>query len=168
MTLILIDYIFLGACAIVGVLSAIKGFLKRLFSVLGVFVVSAGTAYLSQYPAQWLSGIVPDEFLTIASAIVTVVVLGLAYALLSKIIEGKITQIKGAKGIDVLLGFILGVFEVYLVGSFVFKVASEATGILQKLTDLLELKDSQLLQKVYENNFIGDWIVNTLITKIGG
>ncbi len=154
-----IDYVLLGICALVGVFGAIKGFLRRIITVLGIVLTILLTSWLCKYPREWLSSVIGDASArSILALIITFVVMGLVVAFTMKSLENKIHNIEGMKMVDVLLGFLIGVGLVYVVVGVVWNLAvawSENAGRLLKAVSSFFvdiLKNSYLVSRLFTDN----------------
>lgn len=145
-----VDYVLLGITAIVGVLGAIKGFLRRIVSVIGIVLTILLTSWLCQYPREWLSSVISDESArSILALVATFVVVGLVVALVMKSIENKIQNQDGMKLLDVLLGFCVNVGIVYVSVGIVWTVCLSWAESTSRLLTAISTFISELLNKSF-------------------
>ncbi len=111
----IVDYIVLGCMAVALVVGILKGFLKQIFAVVGVFVVAIGTSYLSPYPEQWLASVIEnDSTRSLVALIATFIVLALVYGMVTALISKLVNKVHVLGTVNRILGAVLAVAVVYL------------------------------------------------------
>ena len=165
-----IDYIFIALCAIGIIVGLLKGFFKLLFGFLAFIVVPIGTAYLSVYPAQWLSGLITDgSLLTIVSVVVTFIALSLVYGLITGLIVKLLHKTTGIRLADRLLGLVISVGMVYLafavLEAMMTNTSAEFLPLIKKLLGD-QFTQSKICPTLYSNNFFGDYIVEVIKQRL--
>lgn len=162
----IIDYVIIGFLALGLVIGAIKGLLKQILALLGVVVIFTGTAYLGKFPQSWLSGVITNETVcTIVAFVATFVVISVVYGLLSFGLRKLFTSIKIIKVADKICGLVLGIVVVYAVfGVVIALLTKTGEAFLPRIKELLkdQLANSFFVNKIYANNFFGDWILNII------
>ncbi len=167
--MVILDWIIIAVAAIVLIVGFCKGLLYQILSLLALAVAIIGTAHLFKYPYLWMSSLIANEttrkiVALIATYLVLSIVCGIIVSLLTKAF-GKLTFLKG---LDTLLGGILGVVIVYTIVSVIvalYNGASEET--LTKIPDFIknQFSESWIIANIYKNNFVGDWVWNLIATK---
>lgn len=162
----IIDYVIIGIAVIGLIVGLCRGLIKQLLVLLGIVAVAVGTSYLFVYPCKWFGGIISNQqVLSIVSIVLTVIVLGLIYGGIAKVIYMPFKNVKVIKATDRLLGAVLGVAIVYaLVALFVALTTSTNIGFMQKINNLLagQMNNSVIVKSVYANNFFGNWSLGVI------
>ncbi|MCM1042856.1 MAG: CvpA family protein [Corallococcus sp.] len=165
-----VDYVIFGSAVIGLIVGIFKGFLKQLFDLAGIFVVSIGTAYLYKYPTEWLASVIESEGTRqIVALIATFVVLVIVYKLITMLIMRAFDKVKLFKALDRILGLVIGVGIVYVLFAVIVSlVLNTPEGFIQPVKDFLQepLQNSWCVKNLYSNNVIGDWIVNMITTQV--
>lgn len=167
-----LDYIIIAIVAIGLIIGLIKGLIKQLLSLLGVVSVTVGTAYLFQFPKQWLSGVIPDEtWLSVAAIAITLIVLSATYALLAYFINKAFKSVKIIKVIDRIFGMIVGIVIAYALVAIIIALFTETSSdfmphIHPFFTE--QINNSVIVKAVYSNNVFGKWIMDIIKQGITG
>ena len=134
-----LDYIILGLTAFFFILGIIKGFLKQLFSFLGMIIVFTCGSILTPYAQEWLSGVIPDESLrSVVAMVASYLVLFIVWALLTALIIKLLTKIKIIGFLNRVLGGLLGIATIYVICAVVFAlVLSTNESFLPTIKNLL-------------------------------
>ncbi len=165
----IVDYIVLGCMAVALVVGILKGFLKQIFAVVGVFVVAIGTSYLSPYPEQWLASVIEnDSTRSLVALIATFIVLALVYGMVTALISKLVNKVHVLGTVNRILGAVLAVAVVYLVFAVIigFLLGTSET-FLPNIKKLAHdaFAESWVANNIYKNNFFGDWLVQLLGEK---
>ncbi len=165
-----LDYIVLGCFAVALIVGLIKGLWSQLFGFLGVFAVSVGSAYLYQYPAQWMSNLIEDPtWRSIAAFVITMLVLSILYAILSRLLKKLFTSIHVFKVLDKVLGMLLGVGIAYAIFALIVAfVGNSEVGFIIKLREMLgeQWTESWFVNVFYANNFFGNWLIELIASLL--
>ncbi len=166
----ILDYVII-AFAVIGLIAGVaKGFLKQLFALAGIVVVSIGTAYLFPYPQSWLASAIADSnACAITAMIVTFAVLALVYALVTKLILKLVHGLGVLNVVDRVLGLVLGVAVVYAVFSVFIALLTQTADTFMPWTKSWmnsQLENSVLVGSVFKNNFFGDWLLKIAGEKL--
>ena len=171
-----LDYIILGLTTFFFILGIIKGFLKQLFSFLGMIIVFTCGSILTPYAQEWLSGVIPDESLrSVVAMVASYLVLFIVWALLTALIIKLLTKIKIIGFLNRVLGGLLGIATIYVICAVVFAlVLSTNESFLPTIKNLLNpLINGESPSWIANNMFaagknpIGEMIVKAIIDKIG-
>lgn len=160
------DYIILGVAAVCFIIGLIRGLLKQVFSVGGVFVVFYGASELTPYAQELLGKIIPDVATSSTVCfIVAAVVILIAWSLISGLIC-KIVNNGVLGGINRLLGGVLGVAIVYCIMAVVvalYQAPNFMPELTQKLAPTFEGEGgSWIISNVFSSNPVGNWLVNAV------
>lgn len=170
-----LDWVIVGLAAFLFVVGIIKGFLKQLFSFLGVFVVFSCGSYLTPYAQGWLEGLIPDASLrSMVAMIASYLVLFIAWALVTGLIVKLFEKSKMLGAINRLLGGLLGVASMYVICAVVFAlILNTADGFLPNIKNLLKPliegdSPSWFAANLFsvENNKLGEWIIRAITEKL--
>lgn len=167
-----LDYIYLILLACGILLGLWRGLVKQIFSLLGVFVVAIGTAYISPLPAKWLEGAIEsDATRNIVALVITLVVLSIVYGVVTGLICKFINKTPGLGKLNRILGMVFAVAVVYLGFGFITAlVVQTAEDFLPTLKGVFN--DSWIVNNIYggtespERNFFGNWLLKTMLEKI--
>ena len=141
-----LDWIFIAALAVGIVLGLIKGFLKPLFSILGLVVVTMGTSFLSPVVQGWMMT-----------------------AKMSDSIRSLMAVIKRSINIiNRLVGALLGVVIVYLVFAIIIAWISGPMGEIAGLNEKFgeEVSNSWIATHIYVKNPFGKLVVDKMAEKM--
>lgn len=162
----ILDYVIIGITALCLIVGLVKGLIKQLLSLLGVFAVTVGTAYLFKFPQQWLSGIIPNEtWLTVAAIAATLIVLSLVYALIAFIIKKALHSVKLIKVIDKIFGMAVGAVVAYAIIAVVIALFTQTPDTFLPHVHAYmdeQIARSLIVEKIYANNFFGNWVMDIL------
>ena len=166
----IIDYVIIGIAVIGLIIGLIRGLIEQLLTLLGIVAIAVGTSYLFRFPAQWLSGVIPNETVTAIVAIVlTVIVLAVIYGVIASLVKKPFKSIKFLKAIDKILGGVVSVAVVYmLVALLVEALTRTDIAFLAKMNEMLapQMENSVIVNSVYSNNFFGKWIFDVISNGI--
>ncbi len=164
-----LDWIFIAALAVGIVLGLIKGFLKPLFSILGLVVVTMGTSFLSPVVQGWMmtakmSDSVRSLVAVIISALILLIACGLVFFILRKIITRK----RSINIVNRLVGALLGVVIVYLVFAIIIAWISGPMGEIAGLNEKFgeEVSNSWIATHIYVKNPFGKLVVDKMAEKM--
>ena len=168
----MLDIIFLVAIVAGVLLGVLRGFVKQIFVLAGVLVVSVGTSYLSPVVARWLeNSIQSDTVRSLVAMGATFILVSILYAVVTAIISHVISKTPGLGMINRILGAVFAVVVVYLSFGFVTAVVVETPqDMLPSLKSFFG--NSWVVNNIYggaespERNFFGHWLVQVLIEKI--
>lgn len=165
-----LDYIILAAVAVGIVFGIIKGFLKLLFSVLGVFVVSIGTAAASPYVQTWFEKSIENEYTrAVVAMLISFIVILVVYILLSLLVTKLLTKNKTVNVVNRLLGGLIGIVMVYMIFAVIIAlIINTSPEFLKSIKDSIggEFVNSWIRQHIYGNNFFGKWIIEDIAMKL--
>ena len=163
----IIDYVFIAIAVIGLIIGLIRGVISQLLALLGVFAVAVGTSYLFKFPMKWLSPVVHnDTVLTIVAIVLTAMVLLVIYCIIAKLVKKPFKSIKILKGIDKVIGGIVGVAVAYAAIALFVAALTTLTDVelFAKLNSWLapQMQESLIIKTVYANNFFGNWILGVI------
>ena len=165
-----LDYIILATVAAGLIFGIIKGFLKLLFSAIGVLVVTVGSGALSPVVQGWFEKAIENvNTRALVSMIISAVGILLVYVIVAHIIIKLITKNKAINVVNRLFGGLIGVVIVYLIWSVVvalFMSTSQEFMPKIKVTIGAEFYDSWIVAHIYKNNFFGNWVIRDLALKL--
>lgn len=166
----ILDYIVLGALAVCLIIGLLKGLLKQVLSLVGIVVVATLTATVTPYVDSWLVNVIEAEGTrAVVSMIAAVILLAVAYGLLAGLIGKALTKNKKLKTLDRILGGVLGVAIVYLIFAVLFALLlNTSEEFLASVKGMVGgyLEDSWIVNKIYSNNFFGEWVINGIAEKL--
>lgn len=164
-----LDWIFIAALLVGGVLGFIRGFLKPLFSILGFIVVAYGTSLLSPVFQRWMmnsnmSDSVRSIVALVIAAVLLLVICGIASFFLRKLIaRGPVTKL-----VNRIIGSVLGIVIVYLafaiIVAFVGGPMGDIAGLNEKYGDAVN--SSWIARHLYAKNPFGNLVVNKMAEKM--
>ena len=166
----ILDYIILGVLAVCMIIGFVKGLLKQLLALVGIFVVATLTATLTPIVQSWLIKVISNESIcSIVSLIATFVILTALYSLIAWLIGKALKKVKILKALDTILGGVIGIAIVYMVFAVVFALLVDTqpeflANIKNFTKDYVE--GSWIAAHVYSNNFFGDWVINGILQKV--
>ena len=163
----IIDYVIIAIAVIGLIIGLIRGIINQLLALLGIVAVAVGTSYLFRFPMKWLSPVVHNEtVLTIVSIALTAVILLVIYCIIAKLVKKPFKSIKILKGIDKVIGGIVGVAVAYAAIALFVAALTNLTDVevFVKLNGWLspQLEKSLIINTVYSNNFFGNWILDVI------
>lgn len=164
-----LDWVFIAALAAGLVLGLIKGFLKPLFSIIGILVVAFGTSWLSPVVQGWMMGVEMSESIrSIIAVVIAAAVLFIICGVVSFILRKIITRGTTINLINRLIGGVLGVVIVYLlfavIVAFVGGPMGDVAGLHEKFGD--DVNNSWIATHIYSNNFFGKLVVDKMAEKM--
>ena len=164
-----LDWIFIAALAAGLVLGLIKGFLKPLFSIIGILVVAFGTSWLSPVVQGWMMNVEMNENIrSIIAVVIAAAVLFIICGVVSFILRKIITRDTTVNIINRLIGGVLGVVIVYLlfavIVAFVGGPMGDVAGLREKFGD--DVNNSWIATHIYANNFFGKIVVDKMAEKM--
>lgn len=167
MTLTTADYVILVLFAIGFIIGLVKGILKQLFAILGVFVVAKGSGLLCPYVTELLANVAKIETTATITLIISAVVIAIVYIIVGGFIVKKLENVSVISGLNKLLGAIVGALAIYLVVSVVVQlVLYTPISFLAFLKGILAepLQNSYIVTTIFseENNFFGKWVFGEL------
>lgn len=164
--MVVIDFVFLGIFVLGMILGFCQGVLKQLFSLVSCAVVIMGTSYLFVFPDMWLVSVIPNGTVRVIVAVVaTMVILSSVCCLVSFLLRKAFRSVPFFKGLDIVLGGIMGLVMAYLViAVFVGLLTNTSAGILVSIKKALQsqMDGSWIVANVYKNNFFGNWIADVV------
>lgn len=166
----ILDYVLIGIAVIGLIVGLVRGFISQLLALLGIVAVAVGTSYLFKFPQQWLSPVISDEKIaSIVAIVLTVIVLSVVYGLLAHFIKKSFSSVKIVRGIDKVLGGVLG-FAIVCALVMVAVEAITRTDIefLARISELVapHVENSVIVKSVNANNFLGKWIFDVISKSI--
>lgn len=164
-----LDWIFIAALALGIVLGLIKGFLKPLFSVLGLVVVTMGTSFLSPVVQGWMMNAnMSDSVRSLVAVIISAFILLIACGLIFFILRKIITRKRSINVVNRLIGAVLGVVIVYLVFAIVIAWISGPMGEIAGLNEKFgeEVSSSWIATHLYVKNPFGKLVVDKMAEKM--
>ena len=164
-----LDWIFIAALALGIVLGLIKGFLKPLFSVLGLVVVTMGTSFLSPVVQGWMMNAnMSDSVRSLVAVIISAFILLIACGVIFFILRKIITRKRSINVVNRLIGAVLGVVIVYLVFAIVFAWISGPMGEIAGLNEKFgeEVSSSWIATHLYVKNPFGKLVVDKMAEKM--
>lgn len=164
--MVVIDFVFLGIFIFGMIVGFCQGFLKQLLSLVSCAVVIVGTSYLFVFPDMWLVSVISNDTVRVIVAVVaTMVILSAICGLVSFVLRKAVRSVPLFKGLDIVLGGVMGLVMAYLVlAAFIGLLTNTSAGILVSLKDALQqqLDGSWIVANVYKNNFFGNWIAGVV------
>ncbi len=164
-----LDYIII-ACTVVSFLVGIlKGFLKPIINLAGLFVVLYAGGAFSSTLFPLLSKVLPDEnACSIASAIASMLLVWFIYFLITRLILKVITKSKILGGANRLIGGALGVVIVYVVVAIVTAFMQNENTLFASIREKYgeAFNQSWVVQNLFETNPIGEGLVNSAFQKL--
>ena len=168
----MLDIIFLVAIVAGVLLGVLRGFVKQIFVLAGVLVVSVGTSYLSPVVARWLeNSIQSDTVRSLVAMILTFVLVAVVYAVVTAIISRIVNKTPVLGKVNRILGAVFAVVVVYLSFGFVTAVVMETPqDMLPSLKKFFG--NSWVVKNIYggaespQRNFFGHWLIQVVIEKI--
>ena len=165
-----VDFVVLGLATFLMIRGLFKGFLGQLFGVVGVVLVSAITANVYQIPAEWMTDLIQDDNTRMAVALIaTGAILYLVYRLITMFITKQVTKSKTLGVLNRLIGMLLGALLVYcitaIIVSVLFNTDPSFMPLVKKVINPV-FEGSWTLEKLFKNNFLGDWIVRMIVEKL--
>lgn len=160
------DYVIIGVLCIGAIVGLCRKLCKTLFDLVGIVVVGIGTAYLSRFPMKWFGFISSTTWRACAALAVTLIVVAVVYAVVAHFVKKPFLKMKFPSVLSRLLGMVLGAVCVYAIMSVTVSILLNANvSLVVKLRDMLgnQLADSWIVNKVYGNNFFGDWLLKVFI-----
>lgn len=168
----ILDIVVLVLFGIGLIYGLVKGFWDQLFNFLGVIIISAGSAFLSKYPNEWMKSLITNDSVRgIIALALTAIVIGLIYTLIARQLKKLLTSAQVLKTVDRVLGLILGVAIVYCVMAvLVAWISSADTGIPQLIKEALgeNWTESWVVNSLYKENFFGNWLMDIILKNIAG
>lgn len=164
-----LDWIFIAALALGIVLGLIKGFLKPLFSVLGLVVVTMGTSFLSPVVQGWMMNAnMSDSVRSLVAVIISAFILLIACGVIFFILRKIITRKRSINVVNRLIGAVLGVVIVYLVFAIVIAWISGPMGEIAGLNEKFgeEVSSSWIATHLYVKNPFGKLVVDKMAEKM--
>lgn len=162
----IIDFVFLGVLAFGMVLGFCQGLLKQVLSLVSSVVVIVGTAYLFVYPDMWLVSVIPNNTVRVIVAVIaTVIILSSVCGLISFAMRKAFRSVPFFKGIDIVLGGVMGLVMAYLViAVFIGLLTNTSEGLLVSIKNALQpqMDSSWIVANIYKNNFFGNWIAEVV------
>ena len=170
--MIILDYIYLIALGAGILLGFWKGFIKQIFALAGVLIITVGTTYISPLPAHWLEGVITsDTTRNIVAMALTFVVLAIGYGIVTRLISRLVNKTPGLGKVNRILGAVFAVAVVYLSFGFVTALVVETSQeFLPSVKKIFE--ESWIVNVVYGGtaspgrNFFGHWLFRVLVEKI--
>lgn len=162
----ILDYVIIGILCIGAIVGLCRKLCRTLFDLIGIVVVGIGTAYLSRFPMKWFGFISSTTWRAFAALAVTLIVVSVVYAVVAHFVKKPILKKNFPSVVSRLLGMVLSVVCVYLVMSVTISILLNANvSLVAKLRDMLgaQLTDSWIVNKVYGNNFFGDWLLKVFL-----
>lgn len=164
--MVVIDFVFLGIFVFGMIVGFCQGFLKQVLSLVSSVIVIVGTSYLFVFPDMWLVGLIPNGTVRVIVAVIaTMIILSSICGLISFILRKAVRSVPFFKGLDIVLGGVMGLVMAYLVlATFVGLLTNTSEGILASIKDALQqqLDGSWIVANVYKNNFFGNWIAGVV------
>ena len=170
------DYVILGVAVLALVFGLVKGLLKQIFSMVGVFVYTIGTAKFSPTVQEWLGTqdwaveLFADESTrALVALIATFIIIVILYKIVTVIIKKAITDISLFGFADKILGGVLGVGCVYIVlATVVALVYNTSPTFLAGIKAMLQpiLENSVIINLIFQENPYGEWIVAMLVEQL--
>lgn len=167
-----LDYVILVLLAVSMVIGFLKGFIKQLLAVGGIFVITTLTATVTPYVDTWIAPYIESDGTRAAVAMFgAIILISAAYALAGWILGKVLKKIGIIKVLDKILGALVGVVAVYLVFAVVFALLTQTGDIfLPRIKALLgdSVADSWFAQNIYGGgkNFFGNWVINDIAQKL--
>ena len=164
-----LDWIFIAALALGIVLGLIKGFLKPLFSVLGLVVVTMGTSFLSPVVQGWMMNAnMSDSVRSLVAVIISAFILLIACGVIFFILRKIITRKRSINVVNRLIGAVLGVVIVYLVFAIIIAWISGPMGEIAGLNEKFgeEVSSSWIATHLYVKNPFGKLVVDKMAEKM--
>lgn len=165
-----LDYIVLALLVANTVIGILKGFLKQLLAIVGVFVIATLTATLTPIVQNWLVNVIANDGVRSAVAmIVAVLLLGVGYSFLATLLLRILKKIHILKLVDRILGGVIGFAVVYLVFAVIFALFNNTSeSFLASIKGWAgeSFQNSWFATHIYANNFFGDWIINGIAEKL--
>lgn len=163
-----LDWIFIAALALGIVLGLIKGFLKPLFSVLGLVVVTMGTSFLSPVVQGWMMNAnMSDSVRSLVAVIISACILLIACGVIFFILRKIVTRKRSINVVNRLIGAVLGVVIVYLVFAIIIAWISGPMGEIAGLNEKFgeEVSKSWIATHLYVKNPFGKLVVDKMAEK---
>lgn len=164
--MVVIDFVFLGIFVLGIILGFCQGFLKQVLSLVSSAIVIVGTAYLFVFPDMWLVSVISNGTVRVIVAVIaTMIILSSICGLVSFVLRKAFRSVPFFKGLDIVLGGIMGLVMAYLVlAVFIGLLTNTSEGILVSIKDALQpqMESSWIVANVYKNNFFGNWIADVV------
>ncbi len=163
-----LDYIIVGFTLFSLILGIIRGFLRPLFDLAGIFVVIYAGGSFAPVLQPLLGKLITDAgTCSVVAMIASMVLVFLVYLLITKLI--LLIFKKGALGaINRIVGAVFGVIIVYLVVSvltaFMYNESKMFAGLQSALKPIFD--QSWIVKNMFIKNPIGEAIVNSAFQKL--
>lgn len=165
-----LDFIVLILAAAGFLIGIFKGIIKQVLTIIGIFVVSTLTATVTPYVQNWLTNTsMSQNTQTVVAMIASVLLLGVAYALVAVLLVKLLHNITIIKVLDRVIGGVLGFAAVYLSFAVIFALFnSTADWFMPMLKSLLgdTFRDSWVAQHLFAKNPFGNWVVVSIAQKL--
>lgn len=164
-----LDWIFVAALAAGLLLGLIKGFLKPLFSAIGIVVIAYGTSLLTPVVAGWTAKAeMSDSIRSLVALVITVVLLTVIWGIASFALRKAITRGKTLGIVNRVIGAALGVVIVYLAFAVIIACVSGPMGDIAGLNEKYgaDVSASWIAQNLYAKNPFGNLVVDKMAEKL--
>lgn len=167
----LLDYIILAAFIIGLIMGLIKGFVKQILAIVGVILISTLTAVISPYVQNWFVNLIPDENTRkVVALIATVIILFVAYLVISLLVNKLLSKFKTVNAINRLIGGLVAIITVYLSVSVIMALFNDTSddffAIIKSTGVGRAFEESWFANHLYSNNFFGKWLVKGIAERL--
>ena len=167
--MLILDYIIIALALVAFILGIVKGFLTPIVNLAGFFVVLyAGGAFSSILYPLFTKIIADENICSIASTIVSMLLVWLIYFLVTHLILKIITKSKLIGFANRMIGGLLGIVIIYLIVSIVTAFMQNDNTLFASIREQYgeAFNKSWIVQNIYKSNPIGEGLVNTAFKKL--